>query len=95
MHTEFGPFKYRQARVDGGRIEGIDMMVKLENLLDSFLACLVNHIKCKLLEDAVITLLVSFAKVTSSYRFAHSEMIKFGSISFGRHNQIAQTLTIT
>ena len=50
-----------QAHVDGGGITGIDMMIKLKNLLESFFASLFNHVKCALFEDTVITLLISFA----------------------------------
>lgn len=70
------------------------MTVKLEDFLYSSLTSLRNHIESKLLKDAVIALLISFAKIAPRHGFADAEMVEFSSMCFHRHDKIAQTFSI-
>ena len=58
------------------------MTVKLEDFLYSPPAGFRNHGECELLEDAVITLLVSIAKIGPRHGFADAEMVLY-VISYG------------
>mgnify|MGYP000822535849 CR=1 FL=1 len=53
------------------------MTVKFEYFTDSTLAGLGYHECCVLLEDAVVTLLISLAKIALRYRLPDSEMVEF------------------
>ena len=77
MLTEPRPFEHRQTEVDGGRVKGVDMTVKLEDFLYPAPAGFRNHEEGELLEDAVVTLLVSFAKIAPSHGPSDSEVINF------------------
>ena len=84
--AELRPLEHRKAQVDGGGIEGIDMAVKLEDFLYSAPSGLRNHIEGELLEDAVVALLVGFAKIAPRHGFTYSEMIEFPGMGFHRDN---------
>lgn len=70
------------------------MPVKLKDFLYPTLASLRNHIESELLKDAVIALLVGFAKITPRHGFANAEMIELSCMGFHRHDEIAKALTI-
>ena len=70
------------------------MTVKLEDFLYSPTAGLRNHEEGKLLENAVIALLVGFAKVATRYRFADPEMVEFSCMGLHSNDEIAQTLMV-
>lgn len=52
------PPKHRKAEVNGCGIERIDVAVEPENRGYTFAPCLVNQVIGKLLEDAVISVLI-------------------------------------
>lgn len=68
------------------------MTVKLEDLLYSSLSGLCNHEKGELLEDAVITLFVSLAKITSGHGLSDSEMIDLACMRFKCDDEIPKAL---
>lgn len=70
------------------------MTVKFEYFIDSTLAGFGNHECCILLENTVITLLISFTEIASCCRFPDSEMIEFPRVCFHSHNQISEALSI-
>ena len=70
------------------------MSVKFEYFIDFTLACLGNHECCILLEDTIVTLLISLAEIASCYGFPDSEMVEFPSVCFHSHNQIPEALSI-
>ena len=70
------------------------MTVKFEYFTDSTLAGLGYHECCVLLEDAVVTLLISLAKIALRYRLPDSEMVEFPGISLHSHNLISEALLI-
>lgn len=76
------------------RVKCVNMTVKIECFIDSMIADLGNHECCIFLEDAVVTLLISFTKITSSCRFLDFEMVNFSHVSFHSRNQISETLSI-
>lgn len=99
LHSAFvfaksGPFKHRQAQINRCRVKCVNMTVKFEYFIDSTLAGLGNHECCILLENTVITLLISFTEIASCYRFPDSEMVEFPSVCFHSHNQIPEALPI-
>ena len=55
------------------------MTVKLKDFLYSPTAGLRNHIEGKLLEDAVIAMLISLAKIAPRHRFTDAEMVKLSA----------------
>ncbi len=70
------------------------MPVKLKDFLYPTLAGLRNHIESELLKDAVIALLVSFAKIAPRHGSADAEMVEFPRMGFHRYDEIAKALTI-
>ena len=92
--AKLSPLEHRQTKVDGCGVKGIDMTVKLEDFLYPSLAGFRNHVEGELLEDVVIALLVSLAKIAPCHGFADAEMVEFSRMCFHRHNKIAQTFTI-
>ena len=70
------------------------MTVKLKDFLNSPTASLRNHIEGKLLEDAVIAMLISLAKIAPRHRFADDEKVKLSCMGFHRNDNIAQALTV-
>ena len=81
MLAEFSPLEHWQTKVNRGGIKSIDMTVKLKDSFDSTLARLGYHEGCIFLEDAIVTLLVSLAKIASCYGLADSQMIEFSGVS--------------
>ena len=81
MFAKLCPFKHQQAEVNRGGIKRIDMTVKLKDSFDSTLARFGYHEGCIFLEDAIVTLLVSLAKIASCYGLADSQMIEFSGVS--------------
>ena len=94
MFAKFSPFKHRQAQLNRCRVKCVNMTVKFEYFIDSTLAGLGYHECCILLEDAVVTLLISLAKIASRYRLPDSEMVEFPGMSLHSHNQISEALSI-
>ena len=94
MLAEFCPLEHRQAKVDGGGVEGIDMTVKLEDFLYSPPAGFRNHGECELLEDAVVALLVGFAKIATCHGLPDSEMIEFPGMSLHCNDKIPKALSV-
>lgn len=92
--AEFSPLEHRQTEVYGCGVKGVYMTVKLEDFLYPPTAGLRNHEEGKLLEDAVIALLVSFAKIAPRHRFTDTEMVEFPCMGFHSDDEIAQTLSI-
>ena len=92
--TELRPLEHRQAKVDGSRIKGVDMTVKLKDFLYPPLACFRYHEKGELLEDAVIPLFVSLAKIAPGHGLPDSEVIDLTGMGFHRNDEIAQTFTV-
>ena len=68
--AELNPLEDYQRQVDGGGVESIDMTLNLEDLVYSASSAQLNHIVGELLEDVVIRLFVSLAKIASHYRLA-------------------------
>ena len=94
MLTEPRPFEHRQTEVDGGRVKGVDMTVKLEDFLYPAPAGFRNHEEGELLEDAVVALLVSLAKITPRYGFSDPEMIYLTGMGLHSNDEISETLAI-
>ena len=94
MLTEPRPFEHRQTEVDGGRVKGVDMTVKLEDFLYPAPAGFRNHEEGELLEDAIVTLLVSFAKIAPSHGLSDSEVINFPGMGLHSNDEISETLAI-
>ena len=70
------------------------MAVKLEDFLYPPLACFRYHEEGELLEDAVVALLVSLAKITSRYGFSDSEVIDLACMRFQCDDKIPKALPI-
>lgn len=70
------------------------MTVNLKYYLYAPLACFRYHEEGKLLEDAVVPLLVGFAKIATGYGFSDSEVIYLVGMGFQRNDEIAETLPI-
>ncbi len=94
MLSELSPFEHRLAEIYGGRVERIDMTVKLEDFLNPSLTGLSNHIESELLEDTLIALLVSLAKIAPRHGFAYAEMVEFSCMGFHGNYEVSQTLTV-
>ncbi len=70
------------------------MTVKLEDFLYPTLACFRYHEEGKLLEDSVVPLLVSFAKIATGHGFPDSKMVDLARMCFKCDDKIPKTLTI-
>ena len=94
MLAELRPLEHRQTQVDGGRIESVDMAVKFEDLLYPPTAGLGNHVEGKLLEDAVIPLLVGLAKIAPGHGLPDSEVIDLTGMGFQSDDEIPKTFSV-
>ena len=63
LGSEFGPFEHAQAQVDGGRVERIDVAVKLEDVRTPLSFGLVDYAVGEVLEDSAVPALVGLGKV--------------------------------
>ena len=70
------------------------MALNLEDLVYYASSCLLKHLVDELLEDAVIPLFVSHAKIALRYRLTDPQMINLLSMSLKSHNQISKDLAI-
>ena len=86
MLAEFSPLKHRQAQVNRSGVKCVNVAVKLEDFVDSTLACLGYHECCIILEDAAVTSLIGLAKIASRYGFTDSEMVELSGMGFHRHD---------
>lgn len=62
----------------------------VRRFFDSTFAGFHNHECCILLEDVVVTLLISLAKIASRYRLSDSEMVELPDMNFHGYNQISE-----
>ena len=92
--AELSPPEDIQAQRDGRGIESIDVAVKLEDFCSPFASGLTDKVVCILLEDAIVTVGIGLAQITSGHMFAKSEMIALLVMCLYGDNQITQTLTI-
>ena len=92
--AKLSPLEHRQTEVYGSGVKGIDMTVKLKDFLYPSLAGFRNHVEGELLEDAVIALLVSFAKIAPRHGFADAEVVEFSRMCFHGNGEISHTFTI-
>ena len=76
------------------RIKGVDMTVKLKDFLYPPLACFRYHEKGELLEDAVIPLFVSLAKIAPGHGLPDSEVIDLACMRFQCDDEIPKALPI-
>ena len=70
------------------------MTVKFEDFLYPSPSDLGNHEEGELLEDAVIALLVSLAKIAPRHGFTDAEVVEFPRMCFHGNDEISQTLTV-
>ena len=92
--AKLSPLEHRQTKVDGCGVKGIDMTVKFEDFLYPTFAGLRNHVGSELLEDAVIALLVSLAKIAPRHGFTDAEVVEFPRMCLHGNDEISQTLTV-
>ena len=93
--AEFGPPEHVKTQVNGSRIKGVDVAIEVKNLGRSLLTCQLDHVKCEVLEDAIVTILVRFREIAARHAFPHSEMVKLAMVGLKSHNQVTQSITIT
>lgn len=70
------------------------MTVKLEDFLYSSPSGFRYHEEGKLLEDAVVPLLVGFAKIAPGHGLSDSEVIDLAGMGFQWNDEITETLSI-
>lgn len=70
------------------------MTVKFEDFLNPPPAGLCDHEEGELLEDAVVALLVSLAKIAPGHRLPDSEMIDLAGMGFQSNDEITKALPI-
>ena len=70
------------------------MTVKLEDFLNPPLTCFRYHEEGELLEDAVVALLVRFAKITPRYGFSDYEVIDLACMRFQCDDEIPKALPV-
>jgi len=70
------------------------MAVKLEDFLYSSPAGFRYHEEGKLLEDAVVALLVSLAKIATRHRFPNSEMVELPGMGLHGNDEISKALAV-
>lgn len=92
--AEFSPLGHCQAKVNRGWTEDVNMTVKLKDFLSPPLACLSYHKESELLKDAVVPLLVSFAKIAHSHWLPDSELIDLAGMGFQSDDEIPQALPV-
>ena len=92
--AEFRPFEHAQAQVDCGRVERIDVAVKLEDVGDPSPPRFVYHTVSEVLEDAEVPVLVGLGQVASCGLLSETEPVTFLVMSFQRDNQVSQALAI-
>lgn len=72
MFAEFSPPEDIQAQRDGRGIESIDVTVKLEDIRSPLASGLTDKVVCILLEDAIVTVGIGLAQITSGHMLAKS-----------------------
>ena len=92
--AELRPFEHAQAQVDGGRVERIDVAVKLEDVGDPPTSRFVYHAVGEVLEDAEVPVLVGLGQVASCSLLSETEPVTLLVMGFQRYDQVPQTLTI-
>lgn len=91
--TERSPGEHCKAKVDGCRVEGIDVPAKVEDLLNFQSTSLFNEMVCILFEDMIVPVLVRFSKIASCDRLAEAEVVSLAAVSLNRDDQVPQALS--
>ena len=88
------PTEYRQAKVDGCGVDGIESSVQLKLSDDTFLLGNPHHVECKLFKDAIVSDRVCLRKQASiDGRFPKTEMIRLLSMCDYDIGKFSQTAT--
>ena len=99
LDTAFGgaelcPLEHAHAQVDGGRVERIDVAVKLEDVGDPPPPRFVYHAVGEVLEDAEVPVLVGLGQVASCGLLPETESVTLLVMGFQRYDQVTQALAI-
>ena len=94
MLAELSPPEDIQAQRDGRGIKSINVTVKFEDVCSSFASGLTDKVVCILLEDAIVTVGIGLAQITSGHVLAKSEMIALLVMCLNGDNQITHALAI-
>ena len=73
--TELSPLKDTQTKWDSGWVERVDIAILLEDIIYPQLASLCHHVECKVLKDAIVSLLIGLGQITTSYSLAHTKVV--------------------
>ena len=92
--AEAGPFVNAQAKVDGGRVEGVNVASKFEHIVDPFGASPADHVVGVFLEDAVVPASVGFRQVAECHALAKAKMIALVAVGGDDQGQVSQALTV-
>ena len=92
--AELRPLEHAHAQVDGGRVERIDVAVKLEDVGDPPPPRFVYHAVGEVLEDAEVPVLVGLGQVASCGLLPETESVTLLVMGFQRYDQVTQALAI-
>ena len=92
--AEAGPLVNAQAKVHGGRVEGVDVASKLKHVVDPLGTSLADHVVGVFLEDAVVPAGVSLRQVAECYAFAKAEMVALVAVGGDDQGQVSQALAV-
>ena len=88
--SKLRPPEDREAQIDGGGIECVDIPFQIKDIDLSLLPGLRDKIICVLLEDSIISILIGIRKICLGDIPAHSEVIALVAVSVKNCYQIAQ-----
>ena len=92
--SEAGPLVNAQAKVHGGRVEGVNVASKFEHVVDPLGTGLADHVVGVFLEDAVVPAGVGLRQVAECYALSKAQVIALVAVGGDDQGQVSQALAV-